>query len=105
MSQVSNVVKGYKRTKRNRVPLMPVCKSMGLLRTEEDVLKLLYIGLTRDQISARLGVHRSVVSWRIKAMFKKSGTTDKTSLISWANQQGFFYMESSNSSVLPGASL
>lgn len=60
--------------------------SSDLTDREEEVLRLVGLGLANKQIASRLGIGESTVKTHLSSVFRRIGVVDRTSAALWATQ-------------------
>ncbi len=68
---------------------------------ELQVIELVAVGLTNEQISEQLDISKRTVDNHISNIFTKTGTNNRVALVRWALKWGKVCLDSVNCCTLP----
>lgn len=74
----------------------------SMSRREIEVVRLVAIGLSNDEIAARLGIARKTVEGYLTSLYERGGFATRTELALWAEREG--WLDVAEASDWPAAS-
>jgi len=71
-----------------QVPNFQIRASLGLTRREQQLVKMIGLGLTNKEIAAQLNLSEQTVKNHVHRMLRKAGTSDRLAVVQLCRTQG-----------------